>query len=436
MGDLVIFIMVFSLLVWLVSTLYTFFVSSPYKRDNNADFGEIDIEQAKQLLKTKLEYPFCKSICTNEAGNLDLTCKYATYDVKIQDRKLVIENKFRPFAKLGNIEEEKDCLEAYLVKILLPETDVNPPRALGHFRRYIQFRVLKRISGWLFIILLILCTLNEKGINVTDVMNIWKSKGVSQMCFTDYSEEITIGEALQVTCSNGKWSSNKIGDGIYHVTFSGYGANGSLVIILFQTNGSECSIKSITIDGEDITLMKGLFLEALYEGVADESGVGSISGPGVGKAEESISEMNMEELNKNDLEQKRENEDTYIEEDEFDEELYDSEVQGFSNDPIPVWELEGHYEGIIGAQSYLDFSVYTDSSEDGSVGVADIYVEGGQYSYQAEIYEVSTNLYKAEVDTSENVMLSAYKDGDYFILQLYVDGECITEYLLVSQFQS
>lgn len=322
MENLVIFIMVCSLLVWLASTLYTLFVSSPYKRDDNADFGEIDIEQAKQLLKTKLEYPFFKSICTNEAGNLDLTCKYATYDVKIQDRKLVIENKFRPFAKPGNIEEEKDCLEAYLVKILLPESDINPPRALGHFRRYIQFRILKRISGWLFVILLILCTLNEKGISVTDVINIWKSKGVSQMCFTDYSEEITIGEALQATCSTGKWSSNKIGDGIYHVTFSGYGANGSLLIILFQTNGSECSIKSITIDGEDITLMKGLFLEALYEGVADENGV---------KAEKSIPEMNMEELNKTDLEQKRENLDTYIEENEFDEELYDSEVQGFSN---------------------------------------------------------------------------------------------------------
>ncbi len=267
MENLVIFVIVVFLVLWLISTIYTLFVSSPYKRDDNADFGEMDIEQIKQILKEKLEYPYCKSIYTNESGNIDIACRYATYSVKIQDRKLVIESNPRPFTKPGNVVEEKDCLEAYLVKILLPETDVNPPIALGHFRRYIKFRILRRISGWLFLILFILYALYDNGMSLTNLTDIWKSKGISQMCFTDYSNEITIGEALDASCSKGKWSNNKIRDGLYHVTYSGYGADGSLLTILFQTDGNECSIKSLTIDEEDCTLLSGLFLEAVYENV-------------------------------------------------------------------------------------------------------------------------------------------------------------------------
>lgn len=252
-------------LLWLVSTLYTVFVSSPYKRDDNADFGEMDIETIRQLLKDKLEYPYCKSILTNEEGNLDLKCKYATYSVKIEDRKLVIKDKFRPFSKESNLVEEKDCLEAYLVKILLPEAEINPPKAFAHFQRYIKLRILKKISGWLCIVFLVLLALGEKGIGITDIVSLWKSKGVSQMCFTDYSNEITIGEALKATCTEGKWSSNKIRDNLYHVTYSGYGADGSLLTILFQTDGSSCSIKSITLGDDDVTLMQGLLLEMIYE---------------------------------------------------------------------------------------------------------------------------------------------------------------------------
>lgn len=272
MESFVIFVMIISLLIWLLSTLYTLFVSSPYKRDDNADFGEIDFEKAKQELKGRLEYPYCESATINESGTLELVCKYATYSVNIQDRKLVIESDPRPFVKPGNVVEEKDCLEAYLVKALLPETDSNPPKALEHFQRYVQFRLFRRISGWLFLVLLILCALNESGLSVINVMDVWKSKGVSQMYFTEYSEEITIGEALRAACSNCKWQNDKIGDNLYTVTFKGYGVDGSLLTILFQTNRSECSIESITLDQEDITWTQGLFLAALYESIKDDDG--------------------------------------------------------------------------------------------------------------------------------------------------------------------
>ena len=253
------------LMICVVSTVYAIFVSSPYKRDENADFGEMDIETVKKLLKEKLEYPYCKSISTNEASEIDFVCKYTTYSVKIDDRKLSIDYKFRPFAKASDIEEEKDCLEAHLVKLLLPEIGANPDKALGHFRRYMKARILGRVSGWLFLMLLILYTLNINGIHITDVVDIWMSKGVSQMCLTEYSEEVTIGEALRAVCPAGKWSSDKIDKGLYRVAFSGYGMNGSLLTIVFQSmDWRRCSIQSIAIDGQDCTLFGGMILEILF----------------------------------------------------------------------------------------------------------------------------------------------------------------------------
>lgn len=424
------FIVVFTVifLVFLGSGLYLTVLQELHKRSKGISVEYDSVQDIEKILKEKLDCSFVKDIEVGEKENIEFKCKYGIHTGIIKEGNFYIDKSLRKFSGHRDVEEAW-YLEKFIKGIFYPKEAKDDLEI--KFAKYIKIFNISRIIKYVVILCVAIWVFLLIG-----GMDSLKSKGVSQMCFADYSEEITIGEALQATCSNGKWSSNKIGDGTYHVTFSGYGANGSLLIILFQTNGSECSIKSITIDGEDITWMQGLFLEALYEGVADGNGVGDISGIDGEKTEESIPEINMEELNENDFEQKRENEDTYTEEDEFDEELYDSEVQDSSDDSIPVWDLAGHYEGIIGSQSYLDFSVYTDDSDDGSVGVADIYVEGGQYSYRAEIYEVSTNLYKAEVDTSENVMLSAYKDGDCFILQLYVDGECITEYLLVSQFQS
>lgn len=440
------FVIIVFLLICVISTVYAIFVSSPYKRDDNADFGEMDIETLKKLLKERLEYPYCKNISINEEGDIDLVCKYATYAVKIEDRKLVVNNKFRPFAKAGNIEEEKDCLEAHLVKILLPEVDINILRALGHFRRYIKARIISRISGWLFLILLILYSLNKEGIHITDVMDIWTSKGVSMMQFTEYSDKITIGEALRAACPEGKWSSDKIDKGLYRVAFNGYGMNGSLLTIVFQSKDwSECTIQSIAMDGQDCSLLEGMLLEALFENAGDGDSSGQIDGQGLLEAaDEYIEEADfatdgMEVTGEDGVdlpEQPVETVDDPEIDQTIDEEEYDSEVQGAMEDSIPAWELSGHYGGIIGGQSVMDISMYSEDTVNGSVGYADIYVEGGEYSYQAELYEASTNLYWVAADTDEEVALLAYRDGTDIIVQLYVDGECITEYLLVGQFQS
>lgn len=107
---------------------------------------------------------------------------------------------------------------------------------------------------------LIVMLMNELG-----GIDSLKSKGISEMYFTDYSEEISIGEALKATCSNCNWDSREGSNGLYYVTFSGNGANGSLLQIVFETDGNTCSVESISMDGEDITLLQGLVFEMLFE---------------------------------------------------------------------------------------------------------------------------------------------------------------------------
>ncbi len=188
-----------------------------------------------------------------------------------------------------------------------------------------------------------------------------------------------------------------------------------------------------------------MLLEALFENAGDGDSSGQIDGQGLLEAaDEYIEEadfatdgMEVTEEDRVDLpEQPVETVDDPEIDQTIDEEEYDSEVQGAMEDSIPAWELSGHYGGIIGGQSVMDISMYSEDTVNGSVGYADIYVEGGEYSYQAELYEASTNLYWVAADTDEEVALLAYRDGTDIIVQLYVDGECITEYLLVGQFQS
>ncbi|MBD5474866.1 MAG: hypothetical protein HDR17_02605 [Lachnospiraceae bacterium] len=318
---MVVFAVIF--LVFLGSGLYLTVLQELHKKSKGVSVEYESVQDIEKILKENLDCSFVKDIGVGKKENIEFNCKYGIHTGIIKDGKFYIDKSLRKFSGHRDVEEAW-YLEKFIKGVFYPN---EPKEDLEiKFAKYIKIFNISRIIKYVVILCVAIWVFLLIG-----GMDSLKSKGVSRMCFTDYSEEITIGEALQATCSNGKWSSNKIGDGIYHVTFSGYGANGSILIILFQTNGNECSIKSITIDGEDITWMQGLFLEALYEGVADENGVKDISAIDGGKAEESIPEMNMEELNKTDLEQKRENVDTYTEENEFDEELYDSEVQGFSN---------------------------------------------------------------------------------------------------------
>lgn len=108
-----------------------------------------------------------------------------------------------------------------------------------------------------------------------------------------------------------------------------------------------------------------------------------------------------------------------------------------SNERIEASAISGSYGGTMG-QSTLSVSIYS-SPEEGEAGIgnAEIYVEGGQYSYHGQIAELTTNVYKVATDTGEEVLLAASKADDGTItVALYVDGQLVEEYLMMEHYES
>ncbi len=255
-------------LVFLALCVYRTIITFIHEKEKGPEIpvGEMTAEEVKNLLKEKLEFPFLKNIRTSETGDIDIEGKYGVHKVGIGNGKLYTYDKFKLFSNSKKRSEENRCLRFYLAKIIQPDSQHNPPKEFKKFKIYITACNIQLLTGIIIGIYLILMFVNELG-----GIDSLASKGVSEMYFTDYSEDISIGEALSATCSNSNWDSREGSAGLYYVIFSGNGANGSLLQIVFETDGNTCSVQSISMDGEDITLLQGLLFETLYEAASGGS---------------------------------------------------------------------------------------------------------------------------------------------------------------------
>ncbi len=115
------------------------------------------------------------------------------------------------------------------------------------------------------------------------------------------------------------------------------------------------------------------------------------------------------------------------------------------SEKIDYAALSGNYGGMQGMSS-IDLSMYS-LPEDSSVGNADVYVQGGEYSYTGEISEVATNVYKVANTEGKEVLLAVSteiaeydpgenQDSGNLWIQLYVDGELIEEYMMLEHYES
>ena len=115
------------------------------------------------------------------------------------------------------------------------------------------------------------------------------------------------------------------------------------------------------------------------------------------------------------------------------------------SEKIEYAAISGNYGGMQGMSS-IDLSMYS-SPENNSVGNADVYVQGGEYSYTGEISEVATNVYKVANTEGKDVLLAVStqtveynlgydQDSGTLWIQLYVDGELIEEYMMLEHYES
>lgn len=181
------------ILVFLALCVYRTIISILHEKEKEAEIpvGKMTVEEIKNLLKEKLEYPFLKSIRTGENGDIEIEGKYGIHKVGIKNGKLYTYDKFKLFSNSKKKSEENRCLRFYLAKIMQPESQYNPPKIFKEFKRYIAACNVHRITEIIVCIYLVVMVIAEFG-GIDEL----KSKGGSNIYFTDYSEEVTIGEDI------------------------------------------------------------------------------------------------------------------------------------------------------------------------------------------------------------------------------------------------
>lgn len=378
-----------------VSVIYLTVVQELHKKSKGISIEYNSVQEIEKILKEKLDCSFVKEIKINKEENIEFKCKYYNHTGTIKEGRFYVDEKARKFFSHRKIEESY-YLQKYIEGIFYPEKEEDKEKLELKFNKYIKiFNIARIIKYILYLCAAIYVFLKIGG------MDALKSKGVSQMYFTDYSEEITIGEALKTTCSNGKWSSNKIGDSLYYVTFSGYGADGSLLTILFQTDGSECSIKSVVLGGEDITLLQGFLLETIYENAMN--GNNNEKENGLSKLSERNTEDDILELNKTD---------TIIDLEESTTETDESDVHYQSDESIDYYEA---YVSIIEDVyiSYDEYCEYTLYDLDGD-GIKELITSQGtcDADWSNTVYTIEDGYVSMIGEFYGSVMLYVAEDGN------------------------
>ncbi len=244
--------------------IYLMVLQEKHKRSKGIPIGDnIAAEDIANLLRENMECPFMNEITMNKKGNIEFSCKYGRHTAKIENRELHVDRMARKFGDYRDTEEAW-YLQKYIAKVLAPETEEEDAETLDdNFAKYVKKLKIVRILQCLIIMLFVLVALKE--LRVVEYM---KSDGVSHMYFSEYSSNISIGEALSYACVHGKWDKMKSGKREY-ISYNGENADGEALYILFEKNGDSCQIVSIEIDGVDYSFFQGTFLDALYSNVLD-----------------------------------------------------------------------------------------------------------------------------------------------------------------------
>lgn len=221
-------------------------------------------EDIVNILKENLECPFLKEISINGKGKIDFYCRYGHHSAKIENNEFYIDRTARIFKDYTETAETW-YLEKYVTGVLAPEAIKEDIKTLDKkCQVYIKgFKIARSLSAIVAVLLIVILGMREMGVSA-----YIKSGGVSHMYFDKYSESISIGEALSRVCVEGEWDKLESG-GREYVSYIGENASGEELYILFEKGENSCQIVTVKIDGEDYSLLQGIFLEMLYSNALD-----------------------------------------------------------------------------------------------------------------------------------------------------------------------
>lgn len=226
----------------------------PIKIPNNTEKEEV-----YKALNEKLNFPEKKSIFFDEYGNIVIECKYGNHPIIIEDNCIFVG---RETAYGEKHTEEAEVLDAYIRKIYDINAPVNPNEKYKKMKNYRKNWILIQIAMVAALLVMLAMGSHEAGID--DAVS---SNFISSSYLTQYSEEVTIGEAFDAFFADGSWETHSDG-AMEYIDYSGnclLGEEDVNVVIRFWKSDEQFKVENVFINGNEISVITETALfEAIY----------------------------------------------------------------------------------------------------------------------------------------------------------------------------
>ena len=239
--------------------IYTIWLRPYFIREKHLEdiFGIVTPEHytpegLMQLLKdNNFSYPEMKNIRYDEYGRVVVEGKYTSHAIEIKGYKIFVDRGLK-----GGAQKNAKCImEAvvighYLQKIIKPSAPVDAYKEFGKFKRTRNLPFIFSAALTIGIALAITIYSTNSLVEVYSSHNT-----ISQSYFTDYSSNVTIGDAFDKFFPDGEWKDYK--DGIQeYVDFRGtadYNEVTSTVVFTFWLSKDSFQIDSVKVDNREIS---------------------------------------------------------------------------------------------------------------------------------------------------------------------------------------
>lgn len=281
---LILFIAILAVLLW-TFLLRAMSVLKKYEKQGNQVIlpEPMTPDALFQKIKSELQYPDVKNIFYDEYGALSVAGRYADYTLLLEGNTLTVGAEMT--GKRGKDmrrAEEAMCICAYIGKIFNPATPVNP------YHLYKKMRHARR-NSLLISAILIIALLIYSAVMLAPALD--ETATVRDAYLTQYSSEVTVGEAFDGFFGDPEWTAYEEGAQEL-IDFQGtctFGGENVTVRITFGIYGDQFRVDSVKINGNETSdLLSTSLFTAIYEqtdalasnssaGTSDESGQDSAS---------------------------------------------------------------------------------------------------------------------------------------------------------------
>ena len=258
------FIVLVTYMLWILKgrELYVMF---KHKKETGIPVpADLTREALMGKIKSDLDYPTLKESYYDENGQIILKCKHGAHALTIADKLLYVgRTNAKITSKKSYYIEETECIKAYIWKLFDPDAPINPQA---------MYKKLKNHKRNTFLITLLILTLFMSSFMMAadeaGVMDGFDSKNISTSYLSEYSEEVTIGEAFNDFFGDPEWVGYEEGAQKL-VDFKGtctYDGESATMIITFIHNGDSFFVDKIKVNGQEmLPIMHDSIFKAIYE---------------------------------------------------------------------------------------------------------------------------------------------------------------------------